>query len=107
MQTDVPIEPDEDKLERARKWLHERTIQDRLGPDKKLRRIFSDGLSDDNYHIMIADSSGVFSLSLPHVCLPEFLAVLELLDTLGDPNAHYGKKIRKGAYSTYSPWQIP
>ncbi|RXW24601.1 hypothetical protein EST38_g1201 [Candolleomyces aberdarensis] len=52
-QTDLPMEPEEDASERARKWLHEHSAKGHLLPTKKLTAIFPASLSDDVFHILI------------------------------------------------------
>ena len=55
---------------------------------------------------MVADSAGMFALSLFHDCFTESLAVLELLDALDNPELIDGN-LEKGGIPSAFPGESP
>ena len=100
------MEPEEDQHSCVLQWLHEQPPQARLRPQTELATLFPAAPPRRTLHILVADASGMFALLLFCVCFTECGAVVELLDTLGDPDARYRRKIRDGAFFTYFPRQI-
>ena len=100
------MEPEEDQHSRVLQWLHEQPPQARLRPESELETLFPVAPAGDIFHILVTGASGMFAPLLFCVCFTESRAVVELLDTLGDPNARYRRKIRDGEYSTYYPGRI-
>ena len=89
--------PRKDLQTRALRFLLEQQPDGRLQDRgmEKLTSVFPD-LSDGMIHVIIADATGML-YSVFQTFLTDFLLVLESIDSVGDLDYHYKRKVRKGA----------
>ena len=89
--------PRKDLQTRALRFLLEQQPDGRLQDRdmEKLTSVFPD-LAGGVIHVIIADATGMLC-SVFQPFLTDFLLVLESIDSVGDIDYHYKRKVRKGA----------
>ena len=95
------MDPSEDLTSRARQFLHDHQ-EEHLDLAKEVAEALFPNPPRRQLHVLAATPEGSFDIALSSSSLIRSL-VLEFLETLGDPEALYGRKIRKGACSPDSP----